>query len=50
MTVPQIVTVTASGIQIAYDPAGPSSQKLLVIQSASVSFPKFGVTGTIRPY
>ena len=50
ITVPQVVTITGSGIQIAYDPAGGSHQKLVTIQSASISVPKFGLTGTIMPF
>ena len=48
--VPDVVTITAEGIQIQYDPAGPISQELLRINSATVVFPKFGVRGIIRPF
>ena len=49
-TVPGVVVLTASGIQIGYDPAGPADQTLVSINSASISFPAFNLTGTIRPY
>ena len=49
-TVPGVVVLTASGIQIGYDPQGPANQTLVSINSASISFPAFNLTGTIRPF
>ena len=54
--VPNVVTVLGSGIQIHvdpnYDPAkhGGAPQEIVVVNSASVSFPSLGVTGLIAPY
>jgi hypothetical protein len=47
--VPDVVRITGEGIQINYDPAGPPTQELLVVNSASIEFPKFGVRGMISP-
>ncbi|MHB1570233.1 MAG: beta strand repeat-containing protein, partial [Solirubrobacteraceae bacterium] len=50
VNVPNVVTVNASGVQIQYDPQGPKTQTLLVLQSASITLPALGVTGSILPY
>ena len=48
--VPDVVDITAAGVQIGYDPAGGASQELVRINNATITFPRFGITGTIRPY
>ncbi|HEX4525985.1 MAG TPA: VCBS repeat-containing protein, partial [Gaiellaceae bacterium] len=48
--VPDVVDINASGIVVHYDPAGPADQELVRIDSASITFPKLNVRGTIRPY
>ncbi|MFZ0041730.1 MAG: hypothetical protein WAK93_10520, partial [Solirubrobacteraceae bacterium] len=50
VSVPNVVNVMAQGIAIAYDPQGGSHQKLVVVQSASISFPSFNLTGRIYPF
>ncbi len=55
ITVPNVLTATASGIQVTYDPAyDPSKnngqpQQLVSIDSASLTFDRFGITGSISP-
>src|SRR3954454_639396 len=48
--VPDVVQVNAEGILIQYDPAGPASQELVRVNSATVLFPKLGVRGIIKPF
>ncbi len=50
VNVPGVVEATASGLLVTYDPNGPSNQQLVSIQSASLTFPSFGLTGLISPY
>ena len=49
VTVPNVVNVFATGIAVTYNPAGPSNQTLVVIDSATISFPELNLTGTIQP-
>ncbi|HAM71756.1 MAG TPA: hypothetical protein DCM86_08950, partial [Verrucomicrobiales bacterium] len=46
---PNVFIAKANGITVQYDPAGDSKQELVRIDSASISFPKFGLTGSIAP-
>ena len=54
VTVPDVVTVTGGGIAVSYDPNyDPAKnqgkpQRLLTLDHASVTFPAFGVTGSIN--
>src|SRR5439155_24315034 len=48
--VPNVAALLATGIVIGYDPNGPVDQKLVEINTATITFPRFGVTGSIRPY
>jgi len=54
--VPNVIRVTASGISVGYDPGyDPAeheglAQKIIEIQSATVSFDRFGLSGTIAPF
>jgi len=48
--VPDVVDISASGILVQYDPAGAPDQELVRIDSASITFPKLNVKGTIRPF
>ena len=48
--VPNVVNVTASGILVQYDPMGDAHQELVRINSASITFEKFDLTGTISPF
>jgi hypothetical protein len=41
--------VSAQGIAITYNPAGPSNQQLVVINSAAISFPELNLAGVIQP-
>jgi hypothetical protein len=56
INVPNVVKITGAGIEINYDPNYKAeehdgeSQKLLVIDSAEVSFEKFGISGSIDLY
>ena len=47
--VPNVVNVSAQGIAITYNPAGPSNQQLVVINSAAISFPELNLAGVIQP-
>src|SRR5262249_202648 len=38
--VPDVVTINAEGILVQYDPAGPASQEIVRVNSATVLFPK----------
>ncbi|HTD68791.1 MAG TPA: hypothetical protein VK846_19895, partial [Candidatus Limnocylindria bacterium] len=55
VVVPNVVEVTGSGIVINYDPNydptknGGARQEIVVVQSAKVTFPSFGVSGLIVP-
>ncbi|MEW6157129.1 MAG: calcium-binding protein, partial [Verrucomicrobiota bacterium] len=50
-TVPDVVVATANGISIKYDPANTTgTQELVRIQSASITFPKFDITGSISEF
>ena len=54
-TIPDVVTITGSGIRITYDPNyNPAKnnnlpQELLSLQSATVTFERFGLRGQITP-
>ncbi len=50
VSVPNVFMATATGIAVQYDPNGPANQTLVSLASASLTFPKFGVTGSIMPY
>src|SRR5262249_1939850 len=56
VTVPQVVRVTAEGIRLAYDPTydpathGGQAQELFSISKATLSFDRFGVSGSITPF
>ena len=50
VSIPQVATLTASGVQIAYDPNGGPTQKVLVIQDATLAMPKLNVTLQLTPY
>ena len=47
--VPNVVNVSAQGIAITYNPAGPTNQQLVVINSAAISFPELNLAGVIQP-
>ena len=54
--VPDVVNITASGINLTYDPDyaennpdGPP-QEILVIDAATIKFPKFDLQGKIEPF
>jgi hypothetical protein len=53
--IPNVLVVTGSGIVINYDPNydaaenGGLPQELVIVQSALITFPRFGVTGAILP-
>ena len=55
VAVPNVFEVTGSGIVINYDPNydpaanGGAPQELVIVQTAVITFPKFGVTGAILP-
>ncbi|HLQ76232.1 MAG TPA: hypothetical protein VK210_02700, partial [Terriglobia bacterium] len=54
--IPNVLKVTGSGIVINYDPNydpatnGGLPQQLVVVQTATITFPRFGVTGAILPH
>ncbi len=47
---PDVVDITAEGVEIKYDPAGDRTQELVKVNSATILLPSFGVRGTIRPF
>ena len=54
--VPDVVIVTATGIRVDYDPNydpelnNSLPQQLMVVQTAIITFPKIGISGTISPF
>ena len=50
VVIPNVVNVQAAGIVVKYDPAGPSNQELVKVDSATITFPRFGVSGIIAPF
>ncbi|MHC4396401.1 MAG: hypothetical protein ACYS1A_12170, partial [Planctomycetota bacterium] len=56
VNIPNVVRVTAAGIDINYDPNyDPAEhsyqpQEILSLESASISFERFNITGSISPY
>ena len=48
-TIPGVAELVADGIVIGYDPKGPADQELVRINSATLTFPRFGISGSIRP-
>ncbi|HEX9569566.1 MAG TPA: hypothetical protein VF987_07795, partial [Rhodospirillales bacterium] len=56
VTVPNVVIVNGTGIRINYDPAyDPAennglAQELVVVNTASITFPSIGITGEIAPF
>jgi len=56
VTVPNVVRVTGTGIKIQYDPNydpaehNGEPQELVIVQTAAISFDRFGLTGSIQPF
>ncbi len=50
VVVPDVVTVTAEGITIRHDPAGPIDQEIVRIDEAVIQFQRFAVRGMIRTF
>ena len=48
--VPNVATLSATGIVVGYDPNGADDQRLIVINTADITFPRLGITGKLRPY
>ncbi|MEO6789835.1 MAG: hypothetical protein ABI187_02615, partial [Ornithinibacter sp.] len=48
--IPNVATLSASGINIGYDPAAGPGQKLVVINTAVIDVPRFKVRGSLSPY
>ncbi|MDX5398537.1 MAG: hypothetical protein LPK92_02260, partial [Actinomycetes bacterium] len=48
--IPNVARLQATGIRITYDPAGEVDQELVRINTATITFPNFGITGSLRPY
>ena len=54
VTVPNLVTVTGTGIKVNYDPNYDASknegkpQTIVIVDTASISFPSIGVTGVAK--
>ncbi|NLX95674.1 MAG: hypothetical protein GXY83_05820, partial [Rhodopirellula sp.] len=50
-TVPDVLGVTAAGIQVSYDPQDDTvGKEIITVDSASIEVPKVGATGFIGPY
>jgi hypothetical protein len=50
VVVPNVVEGRAQGIVVQYDPAADKTQELVRIDRATLTFPKFGVSGEIAPF
>ncbi|HRA75297.1 MAG TPA: hypothetical protein PLE12_03570, partial [Propionicimonas sp.] len=48
--IPNVAQLTAGGVVIGYDPDAAAGQELLRINTATITLPRFGVTGRLRPY
>ncbi|MCU1583368.1 MAG: hypothetical protein JWO01_2756, partial [Microbacteriaceae bacterium] len=48
--VPNVARLQATGIKVNYDPKGAADQEIVRINTATISFPSFGITGSLRPY
>ncbi|MEN0072261.1 MAG: hypothetical protein AAGC63_14885, partial [Propionicimonas sp.] len=48
--IPDVATLRASGIAVKYDPSAARGQELVRINTAEITLPKFGITGSLRPY
>ena len=48
--IPNVARLQATGIRIGYDPKGAADQEIVKINTATITFPSFGITGSLRPY
>nr|NLI49984.1 hypothetical protein [Propionibacterium sp.] len=48
--IPDVADLTATGIEVGYDPKGAADQELVRLATATLTIPRFGITGTLRPY
>ncbi|HEX5858381.1 MAG TPA: hypothetical protein VFY91_09765, partial [Microbacterium sp.] len=48
--IPNVARLQATGIKVNYDPKGAADQELVRINTATITFPSFGITGSLRPY
>ncbi|MDQ1553848.1 MAG: large repetitive protein, partial [Microbacteriaceae bacterium] len=48
--IPNVARLQATGIKVNYDPKGAADQEIVRINTATISFPSFGITGSLRPY
>ena len=48
--VPNVVIATGAGIKVNWDANGPRTQTLLTVNTATVTFPTFGVSAEIAPF
>ena len=48
--IPNVATLSATGILLGYDPAAATGQRLVVIDTATIDIPRFHVRGSISPY
>ncbi len=49
-TIPDLLTLSGTGITVGYDPNAPAGQTLVSINTVTVTVPRFSVTGQISPY
>ncbi|NMM34939.1 MAG: hypothetical protein HHJ13_13255, partial [Phycicoccus sp.] len=48
--IPNVARIQATGIRFGYDPKGAADQELVRINTATITFPSFGINGSLRPY
>ncbi|HEX7197169.1 MAG TPA: hypothetical protein VF364_10120, partial [Candidatus Limnocylindria bacterium] len=48
--IPNVARLQATGIKVTYDPKGAADQEIVKVNTATITFPSFGITGSIRPY
>ena len=48
--IPNVADLSAGGIVVGYDPAGGDDQELVRVNTATVTFPRFGISGSLTPY
>ncbi len=48
--IPNVASLSATGIVVGYDPNGGDTQRLIVVNTADITFPRLGITGRLRPY
>ncbi|HWS34529.1 MAG TPA: hypothetical protein VN408_17540, partial [Actinoplanes sp.] len=48
--IPNVVRLQATGVRLSYDPKGAADQEIVRVNTATITFPSLGVTGSLRPW